>query len=263
MHTTVKRLVALGGMMVMLVLVASITVVPAFALSSGIYTAEAHPFYRDPTTGQVDDAGGDANEVLGQSMTESATYNRALVEVDAEGNTFVTIRMRLIDNIENVSFQVDGQDVTADCMQENFEDNTADFRFPVPSEASNIRVSMYVSAMGRDVVYYVNLTDLEYGCEDFITSIDAPMEGTGPIDAATPAPAVTAAPQTAQSAQTEADESAGLQEFDASGNVVGGEEDASQSGSASGSAMPIVLAVIAVAVIGGCIWYFGFFRKKK
>ena len=261
MHTTAKRVMTLCAMVVVLALVASITAIPALALGTGIYVADAHPHYRHPVTGAIEDSGGESSEVLGQSMTESASHNRALIEVEENGDTYVTIRLKLMDNIENVRIQADGRDVTADCMQEDLLNATSDFRFPVESQKSIIRVSMYVTAMGRDVVFYMTFDGLQFGCEDFIPSIEAPMEGEMPLEeepAAPEAPEATAAPQVTPAPQTQ--EASGLQEFDEGGNAVGAEEAPAVSGS---NAMPVVLGVIAVAAIGFAIWYFGFFRKKK
>lgn len=131
--------------------------------------------YKHPVTGVIEDSGGESSYVLGQSMTESALDTHALVEVDTEGNTFATIRLKLMDNIKNPSFQVDGQDVEASIMQEDAVNNTADYRMRVDSENSIIRCGMYVIPMGRDVVFYITLSDLEAAGEndagDFITSI--------------------------------------------------------------------------------------------
>lgn len=79
----------LCSMVVMLALVAGITAIPAYAVSNGIYTATATPHHRNPLTGKIEDLGGEDSEVLGQSMTESATDTKALVEVDSNGNTYI------------------------------------------------------------------------------------------------------------------------------------------------------------------------------
>lgn len=171
MHTTAKRVLALCGMVVMLVLVASITVVPAHAAANGIYTATATPQYKNPSTGVIEDSGGEGSEALGQAMTESATHRKALVEVDENGNTYVTVRLKLQDSVSGVSFKVDGSSVSHTCMQENYGDNSADFRMRVNSENSVIRVSMHVVPMGRDVVFFITLSGLQEGSGDFITSI--------------------------------------------------------------------------------------------
>lgn len=158
-------------MVVMLVLVAGITSVPALAASNGIYIATATPHYKHPTTGKIEDAGGDGSAVLGQSMTESATYKKALVEVDSAGNTYITVRLQLMDNIQNPQFQVDGKSVSATLMQEDYTNNTADYRMKVNSENSIIRCNMYVVPMGREVIFYITVSNLQAGSDDFVTSI--------------------------------------------------------------------------------------------
>ncbi len=287
MHTTAKRIVAACGMAVMLVLVASITAMPAFAASNGIYIASAHPHYRNPQTGIIEDSGGDNSEVLGQSMTESVTYRRALVEVDQNGNTYATIRLQMMDNITNAQFQVDGSPVSATCMQENYGANTADYRIPVNSESSLIRCNISVSAMGRDVVFFVTLSNLEPGSEDFITSVTvtepepeaptqpeptpetpappAPSEPTAPTD--TPAkeetPAQNKTPEESKKPAKPDEKKPGIQEFDAKGNAVDKADKPASQGHSMRTFAIVAGVVVAVAAVGGCIWYFGFFKKKK
>lgn len=161
----------LCSMVVMLALVAGITAIPAYAASNGIYTATATPHYRNPLTGKIEDSGGEDSEVLGQSMTESATYTKALVEVDSNGNTYITVRLKLMDNIQNPTFKVDGNSVSASLMQEDYSANTADYRMKVESENSVIRCSMYVVPMGRDVIFFITVSNLNSGSGDFVTSI--------------------------------------------------------------------------------------------
>lgn len=72
----------------------------------------------------IEDSGGESSAVLGQSMTESVLCLQALVEVDPAGNMYETIRLSLMDNIENPQFMVQENgdshfyDVYSDCMQE-------------------------------------------------------------------------------------------------------------------------------------------------
>ena len=162
---------ALCSMVVMLALVAGITAIPAYAASNGIYTATATPHYRNPLTGKIEDSGGEDSEVLGQSMTESATDTKALVEVDSNGNTYITVRLKLMDNIQNPTFKVDGSSVSASLIQEDYTANTADYRMKVASENSVIRCSMYVVPMGRDVIFFITVSNLKSGSGDFVTSI--------------------------------------------------------------------------------------------
>lgn len=156
----------------------------AKALDNGIYTAKCTPYYVHPVTGVVEDRGGIESQGIGQPMTDSATYPTALIEVDPNGNTYATVRLSLMDNIENVAFKVqaDGNapfnDVDYDIMQENLDDNTTDFRMQIPSENSYLRATFYVVPMSRDVVYYIGFSDLQPGSADFVTSVEvlAPTE---------------------------------------------------------------------------------------
>ncbi len=156
---------------VVLALMAGITAVQALALSNGIYIATASPHYKHPVTGVIEDSGGEGSAVLGQSMTESALYNKALAEVDNKGTTYITVRLKLMDNIENPEFEVDGKSVSASLMQEDYTENTADYRMKVPSEKSIIKCSMYVVPMGRQVKFFITVSDLTSGSGDFITSV--------------------------------------------------------------------------------------------
>lgn len=170
-NTATKLKRALCSMVVMLALMAGISAIPAYAASPGIYTATATSHYKHPTTGVIEDSGGEGSYVLGQSMTDSALNKAALVEVDSSGATWVTIRLNLMDNIQSPQFQVDGSSVSATLMQEDYTNNTADYRMRVNSENSIIRCNMYVIPMGREVIFYITVGNLQSGSGDFVTSI--------------------------------------------------------------------------------------------
>lgn len=163
---------------VMLVYMAGITAISAYALDNNIYLADAHPHYRHPVTGVIEDSGGDGSEVLGQSMTEGALKTESLIEVDPEGRMYATIRLGLMDNIENPQFKVqkdgysDFYDVSADLMKENYDANESDFRFEIPNENAIVRCTFYVVAMGRDVVFYIDFDNIREGSGDFVTSVE-------------------------------------------------------------------------------------------
>ena len=175
---------------------AGITSVPVLAASPGIYTATATSHYRHPTTGVIEDSGGESSYVLGQSMTDSALNKAALVEVDSSGATWVTIRLNLMDNIQSPQFQVDGSSASATLMQEDYSNNTADYRMRVNSENSIIRCNMYVIPMGREVIFYITVGGLSAGSGDFVTSIT--VEEPEPVVEPEPEPEQPAAttPQT-------------------------------------------------------------------
>lgn len=311
---------ALCSMVVMLALVAGITAIPAYAASNGIYTATATPHYRNPLTGKIEDSGGEDSEVLGQSMTESATDTKALVEVDSNGNTYVTVRLKLMDNIQNPTFKVDGSSVSASLMQEDYSANTADYRMKVASENSVIRCSMYVVPMGRDVIFFITVSNLNSGSGDFVTSIAVnnnksnnssnnanssnnsysnnnsgnnnnssyePVESSNNSSSSkspdkknnknsdkkkskeTTAPTTvkpsTAVPTTIATEPTtdSAQEVNGLQEFDEQGSEVTAPATVDEVQNGSYAVWYVLGGVAVVLVAGFCVWYFGFFRKKK
>ena len=294
-------------MVVMLALVAGITSIPVLAASNGIYTATATSHYKHPTTGKIEDSGGEGSYVLGQSMTDSALNKAALVEVDPQGNTFVTVRLNLMDNIQNPQFQVDGSrngnfsSVSATVMQEDFTNNTTDFRMQVPSENAIIRCNMYVIPMGREVIFYITVGGLSAGSGDFVTSItveepepepeqpavttpqtqtpssQAPSEQT-PSSSQAPSSAAPSSSEASSSEDPSSDassadsssedsssEALGLEEFDASGNKVSNTSTEAEQNSSTGNPVIwwVIGGIIVVAIAGGCVWYFCFFRKGK
>ena len=301
-NTATKLKRALCSMVVMLALVAGITSIPVLAASNGIYTATATSHYKHPTTGVIEDSGGEGSYVLGQSMTESALNKAALVEVDPQGNTYVTVRLNLMDNIQNPQFQVDGSRngnfsaVSATVMQEDFTENTTDFRMQVPDENAIIRCNMYVIPMGRDVIFYITVGDLKSGSGDFIASVkvEQPTQEPEPEQSDTSESAVqtpdsstsdsqmsssvppaseasSSTPETSSgdtgSASSDEDEDAvmGLEEFDASGNKVSDTSTEAEQDSSTGNPIVwwVIGGIIVAAIAGGCVWYFCFFRKKK
>ena len=297
-------------MVVMLALVAGITSIPVLAASNGIYTATATSHYRHPTTGVIEDSGGESSYVLGQSMTDSALNKAALVEVDSSGATWVTIRLNLMDNIQSPQFQVDGSSVSTTLMQEDYSNNTADYRMRVPSENAIIRCNMYVIPMGRDVIFYITVGNLQSGSGDFVTSVkvEEPAQEPDPEpeqpETTTPqtpsdqkpstqtpsseepstqpteeTPSSTEEPVTEEPVTEEPDsetssddeeeeessEALGLEEFDASGNKVSDTSTEAEQDSSTGNPVIwwVIGGIVIVAIAGGCVWYFCFFRRGK
>lgn len=295
-NTASKLKRAICSMVVMLALVAGITSIPVLAASNGIYTATATSHYKHPTTGKIEDSGGEGSYVLGQSMTDSALNKAALVEVDFSGATWVTIRLNLMDNIQSPQFQVDGSSVSATLMQEDYTNNTADYRMRVNSENSIIRCNMYVIPMGRDVIFYITVGNLQSGSGDFVTSITVQEPESEPEQPAvttpqtqTPSsqtsseqtPSSSQAPSSAAPSSSEASssnassadsssedsssEALGLEEFDASGNKMSDTSTEAEQDSSTGNPVIwwVIGGIVIVAIAGGCVWYFCFFRRGK
>ncbi len=149
------------------------TVFPMQALAddvTSVSTATATASYSHPNTGEIEDSGGESSEVLGEAMVDGINYGQALVEVDETGTTYVTLRFLLYSYLSDVSFSYDstgdGSSYTETEyveMQSNEEEDTGDYRFAIDSTDSIICVSLFPEPMGRDVVFFVTLSDLVDG----------------------------------------------------------------------------------------------------
>lgn len=211
----------------LLVSMAGVALVAALALAAGIvaahpvsawantgYTATATPYYRNPATGIIEDSGGEASEVLGQSMTEGCVSSAAFLEIDDAGNRYVTLRLGLMDNINNVNILADDDwtNTYYQCSPQTIavDGATTDFRFLVGSEGAIFRINMYVVPMGREVIYYVALSNFvegnAYGFYEEGSSTGAPATSGGVASGAAGAtssaatPSASATPSAASSA---------------------------------------------------------------
>lgn len=246
----------------------SVLIGTAHAAASAVYTASTAPSYANPVTGAIEDSAGQSNVALAESMTTGCTYPAALVEKDTAGNTFVTLRFKLADQMGAMGFWADnGGDgaftaVEAAQMQVDSANNTADWRFQVPSEASNIRVSMYVTPMGRDVVYFTQLTGLAEGNTDavpFVQTITPGEEAAEPVAAAEPAASGAsseAAPQTDGAANV------GVKEYNADGQETTEGQGSSEPLDGATTAA-IAGGIVVVLAIAGAVAYFAYLKPKR
>ena len=141
------------------------------AESGSVYSCTINRCYSHPVTGEIEDSGGEASYATGQGMVEGAVYASGLMEVTDSGNYYLTIRMSLIDYTSGHSFSVQnvgdsgwsgtGVAVTANGSDSN--GTTSDICIQVPSENCIVRVSMYVTPMGRDVTFYLYPSDYSEG----------------------------------------------------------------------------------------------------
>ena len=245
------------------------------AASGNVYSCQIARTYQHPVTGKVEDSGGSSSKATGQGMVEGAISSKGLLEVTDAGDYYLTFRISLVDYTSNLGFSVQKrgesrfqtQSVTQTATGKDNNGTTKDLRIKLSSQDSIIRCSMYVVAMGRQVVFYITVSNLQAGSGDFVTSItvDPQQQATTPAGntpAAEQTPAA-ATPEATPAAETEAPDpdtgSGGLEEFDASGNKVGAEAETH----AAGSAVWWIIGGLAVAAAGFSVWFFGFFRRKK
>ncbi|MDR1205832.1 MAG: hypothetical protein LBL26_10200 [Peptococcaceae bacterium] len=161
---------------------------PVFAVSDGVYLTVTNTYYLNPDTGVTDD-GGSKNAALGEGMCRSVVYGKALAEIDG-GKVYATVRLQLMSNMRD--FRLFVQDapgggytkVTPRVTAEDAGADTADYRFELPSVGAYISWEMYVIPMGRDVKFYMNLSEsLTEGSGDFVVSVK-PKTGDGESQAA-------------------------------------------------------------------------------
>ena len=141
---------------------AAIPAVPVHAESGTVYSCTINRSYSNPVTGEVEDSGGEASYTTGQGMVEGCVYGSGMLEVTDSGNYYLTIRLGLIDYTSNQSFSVQnvgdsgwsGTSTAVTATGSDSNGTTADLCMQVPSENCVVRGSMYVSPMGRDVIFY-------------------------------------------------------------------------------------------------------------
>ncbi|MDD3277992.1 MAG: heme-binding Shp domain-containing protein [Lachnospiraceae bacterium] len=158
-----KSLAGFMTVMLALILWAGISAVPVKAASGSVYTCTINRCYAHPVTGTIEDSGGEASYTTGQGMVEGCVYSGGMLEVAEAGQYYLTIRVGLMDYTTNQSFQVQnvgdsGWSSTGTAVTGTGSDSngaTADVCIQVPSENCVVRGSMYVTPMGRDVIFYL------------------------------------------------------------------------------------------------------------
>lgn len=168
---------------------------------TSVSTATVTASYSHPITGAIEDSGGESSSVLGQSMVEGATFPQALVEVDQDEVTWVSFRFKLADELSDITFAYDAdgqgsnyQELTAEEVQQNTADNTVDYRVQAPGSDGVFRISLYVGAMGRSVVYFATLSDLVEGnSAEFVQSVEPGLTFNSVLEAQAAAEAEAAA----------------------------------------------------------------------
>lgn len=146
-----------------LTLGAGVPAVKVYAESGAIYSCTINRAYSHPVTGVIEDSGGESSYATGQGMVEGAVYPDGMMEVTESGGYYLTIKMSLMDYTSGHSFVVQntgdsGWMNTSTAITATGSDSngtTADICIQVPSENCIVRGSMYVSPMGRDVVFYL------------------------------------------------------------------------------------------------------------
>lgn len=185
-------LTCFGAAVLFVVATLGFPAVSVHAESGSVYSCTINRCYSHPVTGEIEDSGGEASYATGQGMVEGAVYASGLMEVTDSGNYYLTIRMSLINYTSGHSFSVQnvgdsGWSGTGIAVTANGSDSngtTSDICIQVPSENCIVRVSMYVTPMGRDVTFYLYPSDYSEGNSvgmnpAFVTEEAASAEDSG------------------------------------------------------------------------------------
>ncbi|MGO1581275.1 MAG: heme-binding Shp domain-containing protein [Peptoniphilaceae bacterium] len=138
--------------------------------ASTLEIGRTRAYYEHPLTGTIEDAG--KNPAIGQGMVESVLYPQALVETIGE-KIYLTVRFNLASNIKNESFSIQNRGdnkfypVDFEIVKEG--EDTKDYRFEIPSKDIIVRSSFLVEAMGRDIIFYYDISNFTEGNTDFET----------------------------------------------------------------------------------------------
>lgn len=249
--------------------------VQVHAASGTVYSCSITPSYRHPVTGVVEDSGGEASYATGQGMVEGCVYTTGMLEVTDAGEYYLTFRMSLVDYTTNHAFQVQnvgdsgwsstGMAVTATGTDTN--GTTADICIQVPSESCVVRGSMYVTPMGRNVIFYFYPSNYAEGNTTGMTPSMVTESSVGSVETQTES-----STQTAPQAQTQASSEAaasgsesstlnsaqGLSLSTASESSASGQET---TGGSSMSALGLgaaitVSGIILICVMAAVVYYF-------
>ena len=127
-----------------------------------VYSCTINRCYAHPVTGEIEDSGGEASYATGQGMVEGAVAAQGILEITDSGAYYLTFRISLVDFTSGHSFSVQntgdlGWSAVTPSVTANGTDSngtTSDLCIQVPGENCVVRGSMYVTPMGRDVVFY-------------------------------------------------------------------------------------------------------------
>lgn len=174
MAKTINKFIFIG------LLFLSLLSVNTSATQQGAYLVSRSTSYANPQTGKVSDGG--TNIALGDNMANNVVEPQLLVE-KTNNQSFITIGLGMASNIQNVSFKVNNQPVSAEYVSNSTRNNDQVNHYRIPgNEGSLVEVKMYVTPMQRDVIFYVQVgTDLVRGTGVYQSNLN----NTVPVDETT------------------------------------------------------------------------------
>ena len=137
------------------------SVISISSMDDGAYLIGRSTSYVNPLTGTTQDGG--TNIALGESMVGSIVETSLLVE-QVNGAYYVTIGLGLASNVSNVRFQIMSANGTFSTVSATITgtstsngDSVHHYRIQVNSLNDYISPILYVTPMGRDVQFFIQL----------------------------------------------------------------------------------------------------------
>jgi len=155
----------------------------ALAGAAETQALQAVPSYVNPITGQIEDEG--QSPELGQGMSENLVLaTPASLLVDAEGSIFITFRVGLVAESQDLIVQLLNADGTVDrtlpysIVENHPDENTQDIRIMVPDREPTLRISLVSIPMGREVVCFATFAPEGEAVEVPIAEIGGEVDDT-------------------------------------------------------------------------------------
>ena len=143
------------------VMMLTINFKPAFALDDGAYLIGRSTSYVNPLTGNTEDGG--TNVTLGESMISGIVESNLLLE-QTGGEYYLTIGLGLASNVSNIRFKImnssgsfSNVSATKTGSSSANGDTVNHYRIQINSLNDYISPIMYVTPMGRDVQFFIQL----------------------------------------------------------------------------------------------------------
>ncbi len=143
---------------VMIAFIVGIMLAPMHLHAQEAITIEG--LYTHPTTGVIEDSGGESSYALGQSMVTkivntTAYYNSSTNTIDITFNLMNSISDMTIQTQTNTTSKFK----TTTYSEISRGDDEATLRISLQSASDILRVEAYVLPMGRSVIFYIALDD--------------------------------------------------------------------------------------------------------
>ncbi|MDO5334980.1 MAG: heme-binding Shp domain-containing protein [Coriobacteriia bacterium] len=153
------------GLMAFVVALSVWLPLPAWAEELPCKSGVAHGSFEHPESGEIADSSGVVGKVIGQNMINKVVGADCLLE---EGeNTWLDLRFNMTNSISDISMQMQGPK-DSDWTKTNFQvvsqdDDSADLRVLVSSAKDILKVSFYVTPIGRNVTFFVSCDSWKEG----------------------------------------------------------------------------------------------------